>query len=143
MTLHDFCFAPPQGTIFCVLPSQAGELEVIPQDLTSGLSWPATGPTSTNIQGTNPSNPWCAPLDRAKPSKTLPSEGNIQISNAEPQMEVLSVDDISRFYGTHSTEHCPLIPQKPIQIRLFQRPTLTCIKHCTPDTTAVNSATCM
>ena len=57
VTLHGFCFAPPQGVIFCVLLSQAGELEVIPQDLTPGLSWPATGPTSTNIQGTNPSNP--------------------------------------------------------------------------------------
>ena len=79
----------------------------------------------------------------AKPSKTLLSEGNIQIINAEPQTEVLSVDDISMFYGTHPTEHCPLIPQKLIQIRLFQRPALACIKHCTPDTAAVNSATCM
>ena len=35
----------------------------------------------------------------AKPSKMLLSEGNIQIINAEPQTEVLSVDDISRFYS--------------------------------------------
>ena len=35
VTLHGFCFAPPQGAIFCVLHSQARELEVIPQDLRS------------------------------------------------------------------------------------------------------------
>ena len=39
MTLYGFCFAPPQGAIFCILYSQARALEVIPQDLTQGRSW--------------------------------------------------------------------------------------------------------
>ena len=51
------------------------------------------------------------------------------------QMEFVCVDVICRFYGTHPTEHGPLISLEPIQVHSFQRPAFTSIKHAPPPLT--------